>query len=429
MSSLQKQRTAILARIKKLVFKRHFNIAGVDLVAWARQIDERTPELLRADRGQFEAGVQETLDRLRSSHTVFYSESAQRVLPQHSINATLRSFPINGNDHWVFLDIFESGPAHVAGIRPGDVLVAVDGTPYVPPVMPAFGIGQAYIFTIANAATEPRREIRVKVPDRKAPKGRLPMIEPKALTHSLIAPGVGLLRVTYFPGGMGLTFAKQLDAAIDDLKRQGIDRLIIDLRGNIGGGLGLARLASYFCPGELPIGYSLTPRRLRMGYDRDKLPRVAMPDTKSKLFLTLARFLVRDKSVMLLTQGLGPQPFHGSVAILVNEFTHSAAEMIASFAAENRLATIIGTKTAGNVLGAANFKVGERYWLRLSIFGWYTSKGKSLEGIGVSPHVSKQADLAALSVGTDNQMNAAVDLVTESCFSRSKEWPPLSNRC
>ena len=47
--------------------------------------------------------------------------------------------------------------------------------------------------------------------------------------------------------------------------------------------------------------------------------------------------------------------------MLVNEWTNSAAEMVANFAAENRLATIVGEKTRGNVLGAMNFKVG--WWL------------------------------------------------------------------
>lgn len=48
---------------------------------------------------------------------------------------------------------------------------------------------------------------------------------------------------------------------------------------------------------------------------------------------------------MLQTEGLGDQAFHGRVGILVNEHSTSAAEMLAQFAEENALATIIGTKT------------------------------------------------------------------------------------
>ena len=94
-----------------------------------------------------------------------------------------------------------------------------------------------------------------------------------------------------------------------------------------------------------------------------------------ELALALTRFAVKDKSLMLLTQGLGPQPFHGRTVLLVNEWTNSAAEIVAAFAREHGLGPIVGQKTRGNVLGAANFSVGGGYWLRLPVFGWFTSSG------------------------------------------------------
>src|SRR5437867_2479029 len=206
-------------------------------------------------------------------------------------------------------------------------------------------------------------------------------------------------------------FASALDAAIDHLEQQGCERLIIDLRGNIGGSLGFARLASYMCPGQIAIGHSLTPRRLRDGYDSEALPRVPMPRSRPEFLFTLTRFAFRDKSVMLLTQGLGVQPFHNRIVILVNEWTNSAAEMVANFATENGLATIVGQKTRGNVLGAANFKVGSGYWLRLPVFGWFTSTGRSLEGNGVDPDVLVEVSPDALATGQDDQMIKAIEIV------------------
>ena len=129
--------------------------------------------------------------------------------------------------------------------------------------------------------------------------------------------------------------------------------------------------------------------------------------------MTLARFAFRDKSVMILTQGLGAQPFHNRIVMLVNEWTNSAAEMAANFAAENRLATIVGQKTRGNVLGAANFSVGGGYWLRLPVFGWFTSKGQTLEANGVEPDLPIEISPDALAAGQDNQMQKAVEIVTE----------------
>jgi C-terminal processing protease CtpA/Prc len=128
-----KQRATILASVKKCVLKQHFNVGGVNYDDWAKRFDERSPSLLGVDIEEFEDGVRKALAELASSHTVFYHERTNRLLPQHSINATIRAFGPDGQQRWHFLDVFEDGPAHRAGIKPGDMLVAVDGTPYAPP--------------------------------------------------------------------------------------------------------------------------------------------------------------------------------------------------------------------------------------------------------------------------------------------------------
>ena len=200
--------------------------------------------------------------------------------------------------------------------------------------------------------------MRVEVPYRKGSKQRPPLVEPKSISHRMLAPGIGLLKILYFPGSIGVRFGKMLADAIETLRHQQSNSLVIDLRGNIGGSLGFASLVSYLCPGRIPIGYSLTPSRLREGYSVEALPRVPMPQNRIETLMALSRFAVQDKSLMLLTQGLGAQSFHGRVTVLVNEWTTSAGEMAAAFAAETGLAKVIGRKTKGAVLGAMNFDVG-----------------------------------------------------------------------
>jgi carboxyl-terminal processing protease len=406
-----KKRAQILQSIKKLVLAHHINVGGIDYGAWTERVHERTPELLTAELAAFEAGIRQLLAELKTSHTVFYHSLPKELLPQHTINASLRDVPLNGACKWMFLDVFEDGPAHVAGIRPGDILDAVDGTTCLPPSTPYFAIGHTHTLSVRDRGNGSQKEIVIEVRKRKGTKQRPPIIEPKSPIHAKIGSNIGLLKIPYFPGAAGMGFASALDNAVRDLKEQGCDRMIVDLRGNIGGSLGFARLASYMCPGQVAIGHSLTPRRLRKGYDPEALPRVPMPRSRAELLVTLARFSFRDKSVMLLTQGLGEQPFHNRIVILVNEWTNSAAEMVACFAAENRLANIVGQKTRGNVLGAANFRVGGGYWLRLPVFGWFTSKGRSLEANGVDPDVPVEISPDALAIGQDNQMTRAIEIV------------------
>lgn len=132
-----------------------------------------------------------------------------------------------------------------------------------------------------------------------------------------------------------------------------------------------------------------------------------MPSTATGLILALTRFLFKDKSLVLLTQGLGAQPFHGNIVVFINEWTSSAAEMVANFAAENKLATVVGSKTLGTVLGARNIEVGGGYWLRLPVFGWFTSNGGSIEGIGVVPDVAVDPAPSWI-LGKDAQLDAAI---------------------
>ncbi len=153
-----------------------------------------------------------------------------------------------------------------------------------------------------------------------------------------------------------------------------------------------------------------TRRRLRKGYRKETLTRIGkIPATKAELLMMALRFkfIQRDRYMVLVTEGLGPQPFHGRTLVLINEHAHSAAEIVASFAKENRLATLVGTRTAGEVLGGANFKLSSGYVLRMPVAGWYTWQGECIEGKGVEPDVSLENTPESLVVGVNTQLEMA----------------------
>ena len=91
-----KKRVQILQSIKKLVLAQHINVGGIDYGAWTERVDERTAELLTAEVAGFEAGIRQLLAELKTSHTVFYHSLPKELLPQHTINASLRDLPRNG---------------------------------------------------------------------------------------------------------------------------------------------------------------------------------------------------------------------------------------------------------------------------------------------------------------------------------------------
>ena len=123
------------------------------------------------------------------------------------------------------------------------------------------------------------------------------------------------------------------------------------------------------------------------------------------------KILQRDRSMVLVTEGLGSQPFHGHIVVLIDEHSHSAAEMVASFAKENNLATIVGIRTAGEVLGGANFNLPGEYVLRMPVAGWYTWQGDCIEGKGVEPDVPIENSPQSLAAGLDIQLQKAIETV------------------
>ena len=96
--------------------------------------------------------------------------------------------------------------------------------------------------------------------------------------------------------------------------------------------------------------------------------------------------------------------------MLVNEHTLSAGEMVASFAHENRLATLVGTRTGGQVLGGGNFVVGHGFVLRMPAAAWFTANGGVVEGKGVAPDVPAPLEAGRLA-DRDTQLETAVSTV------------------
>jgi len=201
---------------------------------------------------------------------------------------------------------------------------------------------------------------------------------------SKVADGIGWLKVTKFPGTIGIDIAKEIDHGVQELR--GCERLIVDLRGNAGGGLAFLRVMSYLTPERLPVGYSVTRARAETNYTKETLAIFdRIPSRKAALILLALKFGFRDDSVSIITEGLGSMPFHGKIAILVDESTTGAGERIAAFAQERKLAPVVGARTAGKLICCSVYKVGHGYFVRIPARAWYTWSGELLEAKGVVP--------------------------------------------
>jgi len=148
--------------------------------------------------------------------------------------------------------------------------------------------------------------------------------------------------------------------------------------------------------------------------EKARFPRLGkIPASKGALWLLGLRFfpaLVTQSPIVLETEGLGSKPYDGSIVLLVDRHTASAAEMVAIFAKENHLATIVGEKTAGRLLSATSVKVGHGYRLALPVGAYFTWNGTALEGSPIEPDVISDFDWQERRIGVDAQLLKALSI-------------------
>lgn len=180
--------------------------------------------------------------------------------------------------------------------------------------------------------------------------------------------GIGYLRFNAFL----LPLLDKLKNAIDSF--QGAKGIVIDLRGNPGG-IGAI---------VLPIAGRLVNKPTLLGISK----------MRTGEFRELAN----------------PQKpyFAGPVAVLVDETSASASEMLAGGLQECGRVSVVGRRTAGAVLPSTFEKLPDGARLQYVVAVFHTPKGVLLEGRGVIPNVPVVLTRKALLAGGDPDLDAAV---------------------
>ncbi len=216
--------------------------------------------------------------------------------------------------------------------------------------------------------------------------------EAKIIRWGALTPRVGYLRIKQFDEGPRAI--ARLDSAFAALR--GYGAVVVDVRGNPGGTLGVAmRLGDHLFGHPTPAG-SFTTRRSRGipavwdGYDVDAFTA-----------------LLRDSgSVTIVTGGRVPRRYAGRVALLVDSHSGSTTEAFAAVLQELRAATLVGERTAGAMLSSAEVRVDGGWVLRFPEADFRTPAGRRVEAIGVTPDV-----VAPRHWYRDSQLAAAVSLL------------------
>ena len=272
-------------------------------------------------------------------------------------------------------EVVSGGPAEEAGIRVGDLLLAVEGEDVLP-----IGIDGTRNLVRGEEGTRVNMhfsrngsEYDVSVERRS--------IETPVVTGELLDGSIGYVKIDNFDERS----AAETIAFVKDLIGQGVKALLFDVRFNPGGYADeLVKVLDYLLPeGDLfrSVDYA----------GREEV------DTS-------------DASCVELP-----------MAVLVNEDSYSAAEFFAAALQEYEWATIVGSQTYGKGNFQTAFYLSDGSMVNLSIGKYYTPGGKSLSETGVTPDVVVDLDdeqyallyYNALEQADDPQFQAAIDTLTQ----------------
>lgn len=272
-------------------------------------------------------------------------------------------------------EVVSGGPAEEAGIRMGDLLLAVEGEDVL-----TLGIDGTRNLVRGEEGTHVNMhfsrngtEYDVSVERRS--------IETPVVTGELLDENIGYIKIDNFDERS----AAETIAFVKDLIGQGAEALLFDVRFNPGGYADeLVKVLDYLLPeGDLfrSVDYA----------GREEV------DTS-------------DASCVELP-----------MAVLVNEDSYSAAEFFAAALQEYEWATIVGSQTYGKGNFQTAFYLSDGSMVNLSIGKYYTPNGKSLSETGVTPDVVVDLDdeqyallyYSALEQADDPQFQAAIDTLTQ----------------
>ena len=113
--------------------------------------------------------------------------------------------------------------------------------------------------------------------------------------------------------------------------------------------------------------------------------------------------------------------FPGKVVLIVDDQTMSAGEMFSAGLQENARAIVVGEKTPGVALPASTTVLATGALFEYPVANFKTSKGRTLEGTGVTPDITVARDRRSLLEGRDPQLDQALEVIKNATAPPKKE--------
>ena len=268
------------------------------------------------------------------------------------------------NDNVVVVEPIKDSPAEKVGLKPGDIIVGVNDESVI-------GVSSENVSNMIKGEEGTKVKITVARGDEYLDFE----IERKSIKiyhveSEMFENNIGYLELLTFDEGC----AKELKQKYTELKNQGAQKIILDLRNNTGG---LVTEALDILDLFLPKGETV-------------LITVDAKDNQELSKTNDAQYIKED------------------VVVLVNEYSASASEIVAGALKDTKRAQIVGKTTYGKGVIQSVFMLEDGSALKLTVEEYYTPSKTKIHKVGIKPDYEVELDLESKE---DAQLNKAKELL------------------
>ncbi|MBO5372549.1 MAG: S41 family peptidase [Lachnospiraceae bacterium] len=269
--------------------------------------------------------------------------------------------------------VYEGSPAEAAGLKDGDILVMVEDI-------------EAISMELSELVTYIRGEEGTVVHLQVYREGESDYIELDVtranidlptIEHKLLKDHIGYIQILDF----GAPTHEQFMAAVEDLKQQGMEGMIIDVRDNPGG---MVTAVTEILDSILPEGLTV--------YIQDKYGK------RQEFFSDAENYMDLP------------------MAVLVNGNSASASEILAGAIRDYEYGTLIGTNTYGKGIVQTVYPLDEGDAVKLTTAKYFTPNGENIHGTGIAPDIELEYEYQGEMTDTydemqDNQILKAIEVL------------------
>jgi carboxyl-terminal processing protease len=319
-------------------------------------------------------------DSLHDGHTSFLTpdEAARSHETSFAGIGVVMSRP-QDNQPPLISEIFPNSPAMSSGLKRGDRIIAVDGQDVS---------GQSVSDVASLIRGQPGSSVRIQVTrlDSQQPleftMKRATIQVDQVLGRQVPNAPIGYLKVRQFTDA---SVADNILGILQQGGQRGLRGWVVDLRGNPGGSLNavIGAAAGFVDQDHTVIGYQVDRQRHQSPLE--------------------------TQSLNLLNGA--------AVVVLVDRDTASGAEIFAAALQEAKIATLVGTKTAGNVGVATQLTMPDGSVLQVTEQRFVSPAGAQLDGVGVTPDVQVDMTDEDLQNDRDPQLAKALETIVQKVTS------------